>query len=160
MSSASAPSIGRKNFSVESAVRNSSTHGRMGRRAVLQKASCIAPAGCAVKSLMTIRSFGINVRRRTPLISCVRSSSPTTKNATHPRPAKHRRLRAGSVFDHIHYHRRVRSTRKQRRKERQRGSKTERKLLKTATNKLKKFSRFLWDQQAARSIRATGTKIS
>lgn len=159
MSSADAPFTGRKNFSAGSAVRNSSIHGRMGRQAVSQRARSIAPAGCAAKSLMTIRNSGINGRQWTPLISCVRSSSPTTENASRP-GRRNAPAWAGSVFDHIDYHRRVRSTRKQRIQECQRGSKNEQKPLKMVLNTSKKFPKVFWDLQAARSIRATGTKIS
>ena len=69
-----------------------------------------------------------------------------------------RRLWAGSVFDHIHYHRRLRNTWKQCYKECRRVSETKQKSLKTAINERKKFRRWLWDHEAAGSTPVTRTK--
>ena len=78
-------------------------------------------------------------------------------------PVRHRWIftknRAGSVFDHIDYHRRCWNTRKQWRQERQRVSKTNWKWLKIAVNERKKCLAPLWEQDAVGSSPATRTKI-
>ena len=56
--------------------------GRMRRQAALQRGRSTALAGCAAKSLMTIRNSGINGWRGTLLSSCARSSGAYDKNAS------------------------------------------------------------------------------
>jgi hypothetical protein len=69
------------------------------------------------------------------------------------------RPRAGSVFDHIDYHRQARNTRKQCFKEGQRVSKTQQERRNIAINKQKKVWGRVWDHQAAGSSPVTRTYV-